>query len=114
MRKMLQKFTLIAVMALFTGSLFAQGTVTGKIKEDMSGEPLIGAAVVLDGTTTGATTDLNGVFTLDLPAGKQKLIISYVGFENVTMEVDVANGQTTKIGKVVLKGQAFKTNGLSF
>ena len=35
MRKMLQKFTLIAVMALFTGSLFAQGTVTGKIKEDM-------------------------------------------------------------------------------
>jgi hypothetical protein len=112
MRKMLQKFTLIAVMALFIGSLFAQGTVTGKIKEDMSGEPLIGAAVVLDGTTTGATTDMDGVFTLDLPAGKQKLIISYVGFEDVTMEVNVADGQTTKIGKVVLKGQAIGLKGL--
>lgn len=112
MRKMLQKFTLIAVMALFTGSLFAQGTVTGKINDDMTGEPLIGASVVLEGTTTGATTDLDGVFTLDLPAGMQKLIITYVGFEDVVMDVNVANGETSKLGKIILKGKAIGLAGL--
>ena len=112
MRKMLQKFTLIAVMALFTGSLFAQGTVTGKIKDDMTGDPLIGATVILDGTTTGATTDLDGVFTLDLPAGTQKIHISYVGFNDVIMDVNVANGETTKIGKVALEGKAIGLKGL--
>ncbi len=113
MRKMLQKFTLIAVMALFSGGLLAQGTITGKIKDDMTGEPLIGAAVILDGTTTGATTDLDGVFTLDLPAGTQKINISYVGFENVTMDVNVTNGETTKLGKVILEGKAIGLKGLN-
>lgn len=113
MRKMLQKFTLIAVMALFTGSLFAQGTVTGKIKDDMTGEPLIGATVVLDGTTTGATTDLDGVFKLDVPNGTQKLKISYVGFENIVVDVNVNNGETTNLGKVILKAKAIGLEGLS-
>ncbi len=113
MRKMLQKFTLIAVMALFTGSLFAQGIVTGKIKDDMTGEPLIGATVVIDGTTTGATTDLDGVFKLDVPNGTQKLKISYVGFENIVVDVNVNNGETTNLGKVILKAKAIGLEGLS-
>ena len=112
MRKLLQKFTLIAIMALFTGSLFAQGTVTGKIKDDMTGEPLIGATIVVEGTTTGATTDLDGVFTLDAPAGMQKIVISYVGYENVVTEVNVVSGQTTELGKVILKGKAIGMAGL--
>lgn len=112
MRKMLQSFTLIAVMALFTGGLFAQGTVTGKIKDDMTGEALIGASVVLEGTTTGATTDMDGVFTLDLPSGMQKVVISYVGFEDVVMDINVTNGETKNLGKVLLQGKAIGMAGL--
>ncbi|NPD45783.1 TonB-dependent receptor [Lentimicrobium sp. L6] len=99
-------------MALFTGGLFAQGTLTGKIKDDMTGEPLIGASVVLEGTTTGATTDMDGVFTLDLPSGMQKVVISYVGFEDVVMDIDVANGETKNLGKVLLQGKAIGMAGL--
>jgi len=112
MRKMLQKLTLIALFAFISAGLFAQGTVTGKIKDDMTGEPLIGASVVLDGTTTGATTDMDGVFTLDLPSGTQKIVISYVGYENVVMDVDVANGETTSLGKIILEGKAIGMAGL--
>lgn len=112
MRKMLQSFTLIAAMMLFTGGLFAQGTVTGKIKDDMTGDPLVGASVVLEGTTTGATTDMDGVFTLDLPTGIQKVVISYVGFEDVVMDIDVASGDTKNLGKILLKGKAIGMAGL--
>jgi hypothetical protein len=112
MRKMLQKLTLVAVFAFISAGLFAQGTVTGKIKDDMTGEPLIGASVVLDGTTTGATTDMDGMFSLDLPSGVQKIVISYVGYENVVMDVDVAGGETTQLGKIILKGKAIGMAGL--
>ena len=112
MRKMLQKFALIAAFALVSAGLYAQGTVTGKIKDDMTGEALIGASVVLDGTTTGATTDMDGIFTLDLPSGTQKIVISYVGYENVVMDVDVANGETTSLGKIILQGKAIGMAGL--
>lgn len=112
MRKMLRNVSLVAIMTLFSAGLFAQGTVTGKIKDDMTGEPLIGASVVLQGTTTGATTDMDGVFTLDLPSGVQKVVISYVGFEDVIMDIDVANGDTKNLGKILLEGKAIGMAGL--
>ena len=112
MKKMLQKLTLVALFAFITVGLFAQGTVKGKIKDDMTGEPLIGATVVLDGTSTGATTDMDGIFTLDVPSGTQKIIISYVGYENVVMDVNISNGETTELGKILLQGKAIGMAGL--
>ena len=61
------------------------GTVTdGK-------EPIIGASIRVKGTTTGAVTDLDGRFTVDVKPGTE-LIISYVGYKEVT--VKAANGMT--------------------
>ncbi len=61
--------------------------INGTVK-DQNGEPVIGASVLIKGTTTGTVTDINGNFTLDVEPG-QTLQISFVGF--VSQEV-VANG----------------------
>ena len=53
------------------------GTVTGVVT-DSEGEPLIGATVMVKGTTIGAATDLDGKFSLTAPLGKE-LVISYIG-----------------------------------
>ena len=64
----------------------AQRTISGVISEDGVG-PLIGANVLIKGTSVGTITDLDGTFTLDVPNDKNILVISYTGF--TTKEVDV-------------------------
>ena len=58
----------------------AQTSITGKIIST-EGTPLIGASVLVENTTTGTVTDIDGVFTLTVPAGGESLIVSYTGFE---------------------------------
>ena len=64
--------------------------VTGSVT-DSSGEPVIGANVVVKGTTNGTITDVDGKFSLEIP-DKAVLVISYIGY--LTREVSV-NGQST-------------------
>ena len=70
-----------------TASAFAQNTVTGTVK-DASGEPIIGASVLINGTSQGTVTDLDGNFTLSVQPG-QKLTISYIGYQK--QEVSASN-----------------------
>lgn len=89
------KFVLTVLM-LFSGLLaFAQrGTVSGKITDGF-GEGLIGAAVQVQGTSTGTVTDVDGMYTLSLNVGTYTLEISYIGYEVTTRSVTVGNGTTT-------------------
>lgn len=57
-------------------------TISGYVK-DTEGEPLIGVSVVVKGTTIGAVTDINGKFTLSVPAESKTLVFSYVGMKTV-------------------------------
>ena len=54
---------------------------------DESGEPLIGVSIVVKGTSTGTITDFNGNFSIDLPAGRKELVISYIGYKEQTVTV---------------------------
>jgi TonB-linked SusC/RagA family outer membrane protein len=56
---------------------------------DENGEAIIGANVVVPGTSTGAITDLDGKFRLNVPEGKATIKISYLGYED--QEIDIAN-----------------------
>ncbi|NBC09699.1 MAG: mucoidy inhibitor MuiA family protein, partial [Bacteroidetes bacterium] len=58
-----------------------QRVVTGTVVDE-SGEPLIGANVLVKGTSQGTVTDLDGKFSLAVPAGSDELIFSYVGYAN--------------------------------
>jgi TonB-linked SusC/RagA family outer membrane protein len=88
----MQRFKLLCWVLLLSGStaLYAQ-TITGKIT-DTAGEPLIGASVLIAGTSSGTVTDIDGTFELNVPASAEKLIITYTGFE--TQEV-LLTGQTS-------------------
>ena len=68
------------------GITFAQTQVTGSVVDD-KGEPIIGASILVKGTTLGTVTDFDGVFSLSVPAGSNILVVSYVGFN--TQEVSV-------------------------
>ena len=71
----------------------AQGTIQGTITDE-NGETLIGANVLLKGTDTGTVTDLDGQYSLEVPAGLQSLVFSYTGYSTQFIEVDVPNGGT--------------------
>mgnify|MGYP000391260557 CR=1 FL=1 len=71
---------LLACLLLSIGMAFAQTKVTGTVISQEDGLPIIGATVMVEGTKTGTTTNMDGQFTLSVPAGK-KLQISYVGMK---------------------------------
>ena len=72
-------------------NMIQQGfTVTGKVV-DSEGDPLPGVNIVVQGTTTGAVSDLNGNYTVTVPNEKATLVFSFVGY--LTEEVSV-NGQS--------------------
>ena len=74
---------------------------------DAAGEPLIGATVVVQGTKTGSTTDIEGHFKVSVPAGR-KLIVSYLGMETLTLTpkagMRIVMNENTMLNEVVVTG----------
>lgn len=80
----------VLLVTTFTLSLSAQDiTVSGVVSDD-TGEPLMGATVLIKGTQKGVASNLDGEFTISAPA-KGTLVFSYIGCK--TKEVAI-NGQT--------------------
>lgn len=76
----------ITILALFTGSAFAQGSIAGKVIDSKSKEAVIGANVVIQGTTTGAATDLDGNFLIPSVAeGTYNLQVSSITYKTHTI-----------------------------
>lgn len=85
---------LLLTLLSFSLTALAQQKVTGKVK-DSSGEPVIGASVVVKGNNTmGTITDFDGNFMLDVPT-KSVLVISYIGY--VTQEVPTVEKKSLEI-----------------
>lgn len=70
--------TFIACLFLSLGMALAQTQVSGKVTSAEDGEPIIGASIKVVGTKTGAVTDIEGNFSLNVPAGT-KLEVTYLG-----------------------------------
>ncbi len=88
---------------LIAGMSFAQGTITGTVLDASYSESLIGATVLVKGTTTGTTTDINGNFNLQLDAGSYTIEFSYIGYNISDIEVTVKDGKTVSMGKIKLE-----------
>ena len=70
----------------------SKNTVQGIVRDGETGEPLIGASVVIQGTTKGTLTDVDGRFTIDIPFNTTSpLSISYIGYENITTPVKLGS-----------------------
>lgn len=104
-----RKLTMLLVcLFLSIGMAFAQKKVTGTVISQDDGLPVIGATVMVQGTKTGTTTDMDGHFSLSVPSGK-KLVISYIGMESQTvsakpgMKVTLVSSNTT-VNEIVVTG----------
>lgn len=84
---------LLAGLFLMLGMALAQTKVTGTVISQEDGEPIVGASVVIQGAKGGTVTDVNGRFSLTVPAGK-KISFSYIGMESQTLSPK-ANMQVT-------------------
>ncbi len=86
------KKLVLVFMLLLSGAaaLVAQRAITGKVTDE-KGEALIGASVLVKGTTTGTVTDLDGTFRLQVPASGNALIVSYTGYLTKEVALTAAN-----------------------
>ncbi len=68
----------------------SNGKVSGRILDTSTGEPIIGACIVLKGTTTGAVSDIDGNYTLDIPGGSGTVVVSFIGFSSQELYINSA------------------------
>ena len=93
------KFLSLTILLLtFSGVILAQnGTIKGSIVDSKTNEPLIGASVLIEGTTNGAAADLDGNFAIhNVAEGTYTLVVSYVSYASVTKKgVSVVKNKET-------------------
>ncbi len=110
----MKKLFLPLLLLLFVvGFASAQRTITGTITND-DGEPLIGASILVQGTTVGTVADFDGTYSLDVPEGSNTLVFSFTGYQEQTVELGVSNmvdivlAEGIELGEVVVTGLGIK------
>ena len=106
MGKRLWLFLAVCLMAV--GMTFAQKTVTGKVIDGETGEPVIGASVLVQGTTLGKSTDIEGNFTIqNVPNSAKNLRVTFVGMKEQIVAIKpklriYLQSMSTKIDETVV------------
>ncbi len=117
-------FAVIFLPSLLFSELNAQtkGSISGKVTDKSTGEVLIGANVVVMNTLTGASTDIDGYYSIEnLQPGVYKLKFSFISYQTLIVDnvevktnevahLDVAlNPSTTELSEVVVSAEALKS-----
>lgn len=111
----MKKHLLVVTLVVFgiVGAI-AQRTISGTVT-DVSGEPLIGASILVKGTSTGMVTDLDGTYSLNVPEGATTLVFSYTGYTSKEIELgasDIVNvtleESAETLSEVVVTGLGIK------
>ena len=89
LKRMTKRACLSFLMSMLCLTIFAQGHQVSGIVKDATGEPMIGANVMVKGTTNGTITDFDGNFTLSGVKASDVLVFSYIGC--ITQEIKVGN-----------------------
>ena len=100
----MKQFTLILTTLLLTFSAFSQtGKIAGKVLDQKTGETLVGVAVVIDGTTIGMVTDLDGQYIFEnLAEGAYTIQFSYIGYGSKKIDnITVKKGETANVDAVM-------------
>lgn len=100
--------TIALLLCMMTSTAFAQSRISGTVISQEDGQPMVGVTVVLqDNKSTGAVTDIDGKFTINVQEGK-KLTFSYVGMETLTLpakaNMRVSMRPNTVLSEVVVTG----------
>lgn len=90
----MRRFTLMLTAFLMLGTISVFADIKGTVVSGENDEPVIGASILVKGTTNGTITDMDGVFELSVSAG-DVLVVSYIGMK--TQEVPAKNGMTIRL-----------------
>ena len=120
MVRILTAFAAAAALFLFpTAKLHAgnlletEDGVKGKIVDLVTGETLIGAAILIEGTTEGVVTDLDGAYTLPLDPGSYDLSVSYIGYKPLILDVTINSDGSGTVETEDPTSLAYGENGLT-
>ncbi len=93
----MRKLTFLFACLFIAGvsMVLAQTSISGKVISAEDGEVIVGATVMVKGTTTGTITNVNGNFTISLPGTNRTLVVSYVGMK--TAEVQAAPNMVVRL-----------------
>lgn len=90
-----------ALLLLTSLSAVAQQTVTGTVLDKDSREPIVGAAIIVSGTTTGTVSDLDGSFSIRVDALPANIDVSFLGYQKQTL-----NATSARVGSILLAADA--------
>ena len=102
------------LLILLNSRLNAQttGKIIGKVTDAETNQPLVGANVIIEGTTMGAATDLNGDFyIINIPPGTYNLRVQMMGYQpyliqNVIVSVNRSSTVNATLKQTVIEGEA--------
>ncbi len=103
---------LAAFMVLISWGAWAQGRLRGHVIDEATGEDLVGANVTLKGTSYGASTDINGSFSLSALSGSYDVLVSFIGYEEKEFTATIVDGQTTRLGDLGIRAGSFQLSEL--
>ncbi|MEL6274336.1 MAG: TonB-dependent receptor plug domain-containing protein, partial [Bacteroidota bacterium] len=108
--KCARRVSLLLLLLLSAHWISAQSSISGTVTDAENGDPLIGAYILPVGTSSGAVTDIDGTYNLQVPEGVTELTFSYTGYTTQTIEIgtqtliDVAMKPGAALEEVVVIG----------
>jgi TonB-dependent starch-binding outer membrane protein SusC len=94
-----KSLVLLALFSALSNFAIAQKTISGMVTDGENNEALVGASVVVTGTTKGTLTDVDGKYTLtDIPASATSLTFSFTGYSNLTIPIGSSTTIDAKLG----------------
>ncbi len=93
----MKQFIVILISLILVHTAWAQqGTLRGTVIDNSNAETLIGVSAVIEGTTTGTSTDLDGKYSLKLAPGNYTMVFSYISYSTQTItDVSIKPGEVT-------------------
>jgi len=112
------RLLLILIATICATSVMAQTrTITGKV-HDTNGEPIVGANIIVAGTSNGTITNFDGNYTLQLPEGANKIVVRFIGYTSQEITIGASNtydvelkDESTELGDVVVVGYGTTKKG---
>ncbi len=105
MRKNLIHFLMVAMLSVCSTLAFAQTTIVrGQLVDSETSEPLVGATVMVEGTTQGSITDYDGYFEQSVATGGT-LVFKYVGYKDLTRKI-TQKGASADLGVIEMDPDA--------
>jgi TonB-dependent starch-binding outer membrane protein SusC len=105
--------TCILLVLFLSASSYGQITVTGSVTDQFSGETLLGVNILVMGTALGTTTDLDGNYSINVPAEDSELRFSYIGYETITVNVDGRTSIDIQLRPSAILGEDLVVTGYS-